>query len=145
MEFKTKAHEEIYQKIAGYMKDLFGEFARPRPDDTAFGITVGSAYVYSRIYPWGEDEAVINTRSYVITKCEIVPELMEYLLTENDTMRFGAFGLDKDKDIFFEHAILGSTCDKEELKASVMAVIYTADKYDDTIHDKWGGLRAEDR
>lgn len=72
-------------------------------------------------------------------------ELMKFLLRENDRMRFGAYGLDEDEDIFFEHTIVGSTCDKEELKASVVAVVMTADDADDKIIAKWGGQRAVDR
>jgi hypothetical protein len=60
-------------------------------------------------------------------------------------MRFGAFGLDSDNDVFFEHSIVGSTSDKVELKASVMAVVMTADRYDDQISSRWGGTRAVDR
>ena len=35
--------------------------------------------------------------------------------------------------------------DGNELKASVMAVVMTADRYDDQITSKWGGQRAVDR
>jgi hypothetical protein len=67
------------------------------------------------------------------------------LLMENGTLRFGAFGIDSEKDIFFEHTIVGSTCDKEELRASVMAVVTNSDDYDDKIVAKWGGQTARDR
>jgi hypothetical protein len=94
---------------------------------------------------WGEDDAIITTRSWVVTGIELTQELLQYLLRENDTMRFGAFGLDSDNDVFFEHTIVGSTADKHELKASVMAVVMTADRYDDIIAERWGGTRAVDR
>jgi len=145
MEFKTAPQKEIYEKITPWVKEIFGTFVVQREDTPAFVITVGTAMAQVGVFPWGEDDATLTTRSYVITGAELVPDLMEFLLHENDRMRFGAFGIDDDKDIFFEHALLGSTCDKEELKSSVMAVVYTADKYDDLIHEKWGGLRAEDR
>ncbi|HOD05119.1 MAG TPA: YbjN domain-containing protein, partial [Anaerolineaceae bacterium] len=92
-----------------------------------------------------EDDATITTRAYVVTGVELTPDLMHFLLRENDRMRFGAFGVDQDNDIFFEHTIVGSTCDMEELKSSVLAVVYTADQYDDQIIQKWGGQRAVDR
>jgi hypothetical protein len=40
---------------------------------------------------------------------------------------------------------VGSTCDREELKALVMAVATTADRLDDEIVAKWGGERAMDK
>ena len=70
---------------------------------------------------------------------------MHFLLRENDRMTFGAFGIDQDGDVFFEHTIVGSTCDKPELKTSVSSVVLIADEYDDLIVEKWGGERAIDR
>jgi hypothetical protein len=145
MEFETKPQEDTYNKIAPWMKEIFGDFSNPRPDHPSFATYVGSAYASTAVMGWGEDDAIVTTRSWVVTGIEITLELLQYLLRENDTMRFGAFGLDADNDIFFEHTIVGSTADKHELKASVMAVIMTADRYDDTISQRWGGTRAIDR
>jgi hypothetical protein len=40
---------------------------------------------------------------------------------------------------------VGSTIDKKELEASVIAVLEIADKYDDEIVKRWGGKRALDK
>jgi hypothetical protein len=65
--------------------------------------------------------------SYLTEGTGLEPGLTHYTLLENCDMRFGAFGIDKDGDILFSHAIVGSTCDKDELKASVFAVSRVAD------------------
>lgn len=96
-------------------------------------------------HPWGEDDATTCTRFFVVTGVETTPELTHDLLRRNDRMRFRAFGLDDDEDIFFEHTILGSSCDRGELKASVMALIATADQVDQELVARWGGQRASDR
>lgn len=145
MEFQTKAQQACYEKVAGYMKDLFGEFVRPREDVPVFGIILGSALAQTGVYPWGDDDASVTTRAYVVQGVEMVPDLMRYLLEQNAGMRFGGFGVDPEGDITFDHTIVGSTCDKEELRASVMAVVTTADKFDDEIVQRWGGQRALDR
>ncbi len=145
MEFKTEPQKTCYEKITPWIKEVFGEFANPREDRPVFGVSIGSAYTVIAVDTWGDDDAVVTTRSYVVTKVELTPELMRYLLEQNDRMRFGAFGVDSDGDIFFEHAIVGSSCDKNELKASAIAVAMTADKYDDEIIARWGGQRAVDR
>lgn len=75
----------------------------------------------------------------------MTPDLMRYLLRENLDIVFGAFGVDDDGDIAFEHTIPAATIDKEELRASVMAVVFIADRYDEEITSGWGGLRATDR
>ena len=145
MEFATEAQKACYERIKPWVHELFGVFAYERPDFPVFGVAVGSAYSTTGVHPWGDDEATICTRAYVVTDVERTPDLMQYLLQQNGLMRFGAFGMDENGDIFFEHTILGSTCDKDELKASIMAVISVADSTDDEIMARWGGRRAIDR
>ena len=70
---------------------------------------------------------------------------MRHLLERNCEARFGAFGVTRGGEIEFRHSIVGSACQKEELKASVQYVMLTADLSDDEIVKKWGGRRATDR
>lgn len=127
------------------MREAFGELMFPRDDTPAFGLIVGSALTHIAVFPWGKDDSIINARSYVVTGVELTPDLQRYLLEKNGEVLFGAFGVDKSGDIFFDHTIVGSSCDKNELKTSVIAVANTADKYDDEIISRWGGQRAVDR
>jgi hypothetical protein len=145
MEFKTEAQKSVYEKVAPMVREIFGEFAQERDDIPQFGVLMGSSITRITVIPWGDDDATISITSYVVSGAEITPELMEYLLRENASMRFGAFGIDSDDDIQFEHTIVGSTCDKEELKASAMAVVRVSDKYDDEIVARFGGQRATDQ
>lgn len=139
IQFKTKPHEEIYNKVKGFLKELFGEQAIAHDEQPVFLIPHGSSAANVTVFPWGDDDATICTRAYVVLKPEVNQELMHYLLKKNNEMRFGAFGLDSEGDVFFEHTIVGSCCDKEELKASVLAVLGTADRYDNEIVERWGG------
>lgn len=145
MDNLTEPQKQCFEKIAPMVKDVFGDFAMVSDDRPVVMVGVGSAIAQVAVYPWGNDDATICTRAYVVMNVELTPDLMRYLLTANDRMRFGAFGVDDDGDIFFEHSIVGSTCDREELKASVMAVATTADRLDDEIVAKWGGERAMDK
>ena len=145
MEFETKAHEEIYHRVEGFLKEIFGEMADKAPDRPVFLLQRGSSVTHIVVAPWSDDDAVVIVRSYVNYGADLVPDLLKHLLRENANMRFGAFGIDSDGDIFFEHTIVGSTCDKEEIKHSVLAVSSTADQYDEPIQERWGGLREVDR
>lgn len=141
MEFETQAQKACYEKVSRWIKDLFGVGAIYRDDIPVIGIIVGSALAQVGISAWGEIDTTITTRAYLVTEVEITPDLASFLLHENERMRFGAFGLDKEDDIFFEHTIMGSNTNREELKSSIMAVILTADSYDDKIVEQWGGQR----
>lgn len=145
MDFKTKAHEDIYKRVDGFLSALFGEMIKKPPDRPVFLLQRGSTLTHIVVAPWEDDDAVVVVRSYVNYGADLAPDLLKHLLTENANMRFGAFGMDKDGDIFFEHTIVGSTCDKEEVKHSVLAVSSTADQYDEPIRERWGGMREIDR
>jgi type III secretion system-like peptide-binding chaperone len=146
MEFKSEAQKACYEKVVPWMKEVFGEFIRVREDMPIIAVFVGSAIAQVAVFAWGDNDATITTRAYVVTGADTSQkDLLEYLLRESADMRFGAFGIDQEGDILFQHAIVGSKADKDELKASVMAVVLTADDYDDKIVSRWGGQRALDK
>ncbi|GAB4122270.1 MAG: YbjN domain-containing protein [Roseiflexaceae bacterium] len=145
MEFKNQVQKETYEKVKGWMTEIFGEMVRNYDETPSFSVKVGSSLTYVNVYAWGDDRATIQCFSWVVTGADVDEELWRFLLRENYDMRFGAFGIDDDKDIFFKHSLMGNSADKAELKAAIMAVAYTADDYDDKIRQRWGGLRSDDR
>lgn len=146
MTFKTKAQERAHKKLRQYIKEAFGdEIFREVGDRPAFFGVQGSAIVNIQTRPWGQDDAVIGVMSCCVRDVEKTPDLLEYLLKENYKLRFGAFSLDGDGDICFEHAITGASLDKNELVASVKSVANAADQYDDIIIRRWGGITGLDK
>jgi hypothetical protein len=141
----SEAVSTVSEKIDSYLTKVHGEgYGRDTEQPNNFRVRNGSAIVNISVQEWGDDEAVVLFRAWVIQKAEMTPDLMYYLLRKNDSMRFGAFGIDGDHDIFFEHSIVGSTCDIEEFRASLKAVAVISDGLDDEIQGQFGGLRATD-
>ena len=97
------------------------------------------------VVPWGDERAVVRVRAWVVMGAELTPELMNYLLLENNQFVLGSFGIDDEDDIFFAHSLLANDLDKAELRATLNAVKATADGYDDEIQKRWGGQRMADR
>lgn len=145
MKLDHAAQQQCLEKIIPWLKETFGASAYVSADLPAICISIGSAFAQVEVNPWGDDDATITTRAYVVSGAQMDYDLLLFLLRENDTMRFGGFGVDRQNDIFFEHTIVGSSCDPEELKSSVLAVIMAADLYDEVITERWGGSRALDR
>jgi hypothetical protein len=141
MNFDTEAQKATYEKILPWVKELFGIFVKVQEDVPSFGLNIGSAFVHISVQAWGEENSVITSRAYVVKGASLTPDFLHFLLRENETMRFGAFGVDEDGEVFFQHTIIGMTCSQEDLKSSILAVGYTADQYDDTIVERWGGVR----
>ena len=143
MEFVSPAQQQCYTRVSIWVEEFFSHIPWEKLDEPGFGLFMGSALVEVRILPWNED-TVINIRSTVVSGADLTPELLHFLLRQNSQLQFGAFSLSSDDNIQFEHTIVGSTCDVEELQASVFAVLDVADKYDDRIVARWGGDRALD-
>ena len=126
------------------MHELFGEALVVSDSTPEFAIRVGSTIARIAVQPVAGD-ALICTRAYVVRGAKLDYELLHFLLRENHNAHLGAFGVDLQGDIFFQHAILGSTCDPPELKASVLSVATLSDHHDDSIAQQWGGERGIDR
>ncbi len=141
--FKTPAQKSCYEKIKPWIEEWFGEISVCDSTIPLFSIPFRSAIAHVIVNPW-YDDAVITTRAYVVSGATLSSDLLHFLLRKNVSMRFGAFGIDDDGEILFEHNIVGSTCDREELNASIVEVMRMANKYDDEIIEKWGGKRAID-
>jgi hypothetical protein len=141
MGFESQPQQDVHDRAQKWLEEMFGMFLHVIPGEPAFFVQMGQTLTFVSVQPWGDDDATITSRAYVAMDTEMTADLMHFLLQENDKFRFGAFGIDEDEDIFFEHTIVGSTLDQEELKSSVVAVSNTADRYADQIIPKWGGER----
>lgn len=142
-EYASKAQEQVAERIRPWMQEMFGNLLQGVQDHCAtLHVRVGSARTETTVTPWGEDDATITTRACVAAGSRIDEALLRRLLQINHDVRFGAFSLDEHGDIFYSHSIVGSTCDREELRSSVTSVVLVADRYDDEIVRRWGGKRA---
>ncbi len=145
MVFATKPQKACYEKIKPWVVEYFAGAFVPEYEIPVIVVPLGSAVAMVEVFPWGEEDSIVRTWSYVVTGADMNSDLMRFLLQRNVEMSFGAFGVDTDGDVRFEHAIVGSTCDPNELQSSLAEVLECADRYDDEIVARWGGKRAVDR
>ena len=146
MNFEHDAHEEAYKKVGKYLEETFGTNFTAVPDAPVYVGVQGSCMVHVVVYPWGTDDAVVNVRAWLVMEMgEIPADCLKFLLEENWKFRFGAFSIDSDGDIVFEHTIVAGKLDRVELEASVKAVLSTADDYDNRIVSEWGGVTAREK
>ncbi|MEM9007030.1 MAG: YbjN domain-containing protein [Cyanobacteria bacterium P01_F01_bin.86] len=154
MQFTNKVQELTYTKVADYLKGaaLFQDALRDHPDRPKFDILYGSALIEIEVlpwevHPWDEgDLATVRATSCVTVGSTLNAELMQFLLTENRRMRFGAFHLDEAEQVVFSESVLGGeNMDLMELQTCILSVVTIADTYDDIIASKFGGQRASDR
>jgi len=142
---QNRTVQEVDGRVGAWLQELFGKSVSPAEGGAGYRVRFGSALVEVSVSPLGDAEAVIVARAPVVVGADVNAELMRHLLERNCDARFGAFGVTRGGEIEFRHSIVGSACQKEELKASVQYVMLTADLADDEIVKKWGGRRASDQ
>ena len=73
MEFESTAQRACYNRIVPWMQDLFGEAAVLFEDEPLFIVTIGSAVASTRVVSWENNDALITTRSFVVTDIDVTP------------------------------------------------------------------------
>lgn len=144
MQFITPSQEAVYNRVLPWMKELFGDSVEVSQDQPGFNVRLGSSITEVQVLPWKGEESIVWARALVVRQVQFDPTLLQYLLRQNAVIRFGAFSIESDNEVSFSHSIVGSTCDQPELEATIRSVSSTADRYDDEIRERWGGLRALD-
>jgi Putative bacterial sensory transduction regulator len=152
--FESTAQELTYRKVAEYLESsMFQNSMRvdqnlPKFDLLYQGSTLIEVEVLPwEIHPWNDVElAIVRATSCVTIGSNHQANLMQYLLAENNRMRFGAFQLDESGQVLFTHSILGgSNMDLLELQTCILSVATIASTYDDIITEQFGGSKAIDR
>jgi hypothetical protein len=144
VEFETAAQDRVYRKVKCHLEALLGDRLDALAEAPQFLLESQWIRTHVVVLPWGEDDAVITVRAYLAYGLERPPKLLKFLLEQNDKLRLGGLGIDSDGDIYFEHTIVGSTCNEEKLRSSALAVISAARETRDEIMHVYPGKREID-
>lgn len=117
---QTRVQVSVFKKILPWIVEIYGDRAIPRTN--VLVVDVDSNRICITVGPRGEDNAVITSVARVLTGVEATPELLQFLLMENLTVQFGAFGIDPHGDVSLQHTLLGTTCTKQDLRACAQAL-----------------------
>lgn len=141
--FRTPCQEQVYHSVKSYLDELVDEHF----DDAEhcdFYLKYGSTVIEISIYPYEEDDAVVEILAFCVQGVEPSFELATELLRLNVEEPLGAFSM-SGSDIYFSHAFLGRKLQPDQLIASLNHVASVSDEYDEKIVDKYGGQTALDR
>jgi len=136
MRLEHDAQEAAYERVSEYIGQLYGEEAEAATDSPSFALRRGSARIDVTVAAVG-DQAVVAVYATVVSGVEPSQELYEYLLRYNAGSMFGAFGI-VDGEVVFQHAMVGETVDKLELRTAVAAVVDATDEQDEEITRRFG-------
>jgi hypothetical protein len=140
--FVNHAQELTYQRVLDYLKtSLFKDFMHVLEDAPKFNLLYKETTLIEvevlpwEIHPWEDSElAIVRASSHITVGSTVDADLIQFLLSENRKMRFGAFQLDEVGQILFVHSILGGeNMDLLELESCILSVAAIATRYDDII------------
>jgi hypothetical protein len=145
MEFKSESHKNAHEMARASLHEFFGD-VNVRLADCSFVLEEGSALVYVRTFPIGDDRAGIEVFSYVLIDAEVTDDLMRFLLAYNLRLVIGAFALivhdDGKGEVLLTRTMLADSLDSAELYSTVSAIARIADKLDDEMVARFGGKTA---
>lgn len=130
---------------AGFEEMRTGGF-RVEVNSTAVFVTVHDASSFETpadVFTDGPAEVVTIT-SPVLRSVPVTNDLLSWVATEGWRFLFGHVTLEETDglgDLNFQHRLLATRLDAEELDAAVVAVVATADQLDDELQARFGGER----
>jgi len=142
--FASEGHRSTYERVAGYVGELYGDDAEVDSRRPLVFVQHGSAVTTVAVNPIVVHLTVLDFHSLVVRDIETTPELMRWLLRRNHQLRMGALSLDLDGDIVLKHSLLGDTVTREELQIVLATLVELADELDDEITGRFGGYTARD-
>jgi hypothetical protein len=151
IEFVSKAQKIAYHKVGEYLTSskLFQDSVRSHDAQPKFDLFHDGAMVEVEVLPWEvnpwdhKNLAVVRAKSYITIGSVMQAELMQFLLSENSRMRFGAFHLDDANQVVFADSVLGGeNMDMMELQTCILSVVTIAHNYDELLISKFGGQSA---
>ena len=133
----------LREKVERYVADLIGPYDVNQFDEINF--RWGSAHVFVRCSPFGDDESVVFISIPLLFGLEPSQELFRHVGLHADDWHFGHLSLtetdDGDYKLWFTHSLLGDYLDVEELKTAVATMAKAADGLDDELKATFGGER----
>jgi hypothetical protein len=140
--FVNHAQELTYNRTLDYLKSsMFKDSMHVLENEPKFNLLYKETTLIEvevlpwEIHPWEDSElAIVRASSHITVGSTVDADLIQFLLSENRKMRFGAFQLDEAGQILFVHSILGGeNMDLLELESCLLSVAAIATRYDDII------------
>jgi hypothetical protein len=129
----------VRDKIAGYLTEGLGDYQQDREGD--FSIDYESAKIMVCPRAWSDGKTIVKVFSITNLDVPQNPALFEFLVKENFTLFLGHFSYDEDNlAVWLEHVLLGEEINKESLMTVITTIAILADRYDDIVKQKFGGI-----
>jgi len=137
--FDTPAHEEGFRVIEDYLVALGFRYRRAS-DHPLFSIPFkDDVVVHLFVRTWGDDDAVVLLRSWIVRGPALEIPLLRLLLERNHSQRLGMLAIDGDGDVLVQHALGVNALDQLELDDAIQSVALASLRLRTDILERFGG------
>jgi len=110
-------------------------------EDGSCSLQYGSARVFVTTGVFDEDQTIVRVKAQCVSGAKASAELFKHVATFQADV--GHLTVTEDADgtagILFSHSLMGEFLNPAELRMTVVAVAYEADRLDDELAEKFGG------
>jgi hypothetical protein len=123
VEFNTDAQREFYEKVKGWVTQMFGESAWTNDEGPSFGCPVGAFNVIVSIESMGDDRACADIYTWPLeAEKQVTEDALRPMLELNAKYRFGALNLQPNGVAVLEYVIPGDGLTKEHFEGLLWAI-----------------------
>ncbi len=140
---ETEAHRQHAARIGLDLTELYGDAVTPLVGYPEWLLRFGSVVLTITVAACGEDDALICFHFDAVHKPTLSKEVYRELLSGNNNIAFGGWGVDDEGTITFRYTMLASHTDTDLLRWAVDGFVQAVDELDDQLIAKWGGFTAE--
>jgi hypothetical protein len=133
----SSVQEDLHRRVGAELRDAFGELVQAAPHEPAYFVSLGRIGVRVEVEAVGNDNALIETFSWIAQKLTVDDQLAALLARRNATLRFGALCVDGEGDIILRHALFPEQLSKTVLVRLVELISSTADTIDQELRERF--------
>lgn len=137
MEPVNPAHEQLYRRTGGLLRNAFGERVLESPDEPAYFVPLGKIGVRVNVEPVADGDAVIESYSWIAQGLAVTPAIGLYLAQRNVELRFGSLGVDGEGAIILQHSLFSEGADSIVLERLVRVMAESAEALDGELRERF--------
>jgi hypothetical protein len=134
----TRAQTELHERVAGLLREAFGELVKHAPSEPAFFVPLGRVGVRVEIEAVGEQDAIVECYSWIAQQLTVDDRLAAFLAHRNAGLRFAALCVDGEGAVIVRHAIFAESTEKRVLARLLETLSAIADELDEELRSRFG-------
>lgn len=134
MELEQLAQEDLFARVATYLRQAFGELAEPLGEEPDFALELGRVHLIISVHAAGPEKASLHVYTWIAEGLLVTPEVALFLLHRNKETPFGTLGVSEESTIGFSHVLFGESVTKVTLSMLLRIMASDTEEIEDELN-----------